>query len=361
MIHLIGLPHTPFDDVQASSCAFTAKAVRLAKMFQMIGRETTVYWGGSVTSVDIPFVSVLSDHEQYKYFGPYSNDNLPQISWDWNIPYWQTFNMRVIQHLKQNLRAGDTIALVGGAIHQQIVDAFPGYRCIEPGVGYEGICHNTFACFESYAWMHNRYGAYGIGDGRAFDAVIPNAIDPNDFDHAESHGYALFVGRLIQRKGPNVAGEIATRAGLPLKMAGAGVAHSEPGKIIATDGTTILGDVEHVGSVTGEARKALYAHAEVMLVPTLYIGPWEGVHAEALASGVQVVAPDYGVFTETIEPQFRYRTLGGAVEAVNRARSVRSPVLRERTLKRYSLEQCASMYEEWLGRLDLLDGAGWYS
>jgi glycosyltransferase involved in cell wall biosynthesis len=256
------------------------------------------------------------------------------------------------------------IALVGGAISQEIVDLFKdSFTIIEPGVGYGGICRDTFTCFESYAWMHDRYGAHYIGDGRAFDTVIPNAVDPDEWYTAPSKGYALFVGRLISRKGPNVAAQIANSAGLKLILAGAGVKEKSNGSIVATDGTIISGDVEHVGAVTGEDRKKLFAEAEVLICPTLYIGPWEGVHAESMMSGVGVVAPDYGVFTETLPKPYRYRNMSQALSAVDLARKTRGEMWRKRAIDLCGIEQCASMYNEWFNRLDSLrDGRnGWYS
>lgn len=352
MIHLVGLPHTQLDDVKFSHCAFTAKAARLVRMLQATGRDVAVYWGDNV----------MGEEWQANNFGAYTADDLPPVIWDSNLPYWREFNQRIMNNIEALIKPGDIVAVVGGSISQCIVDKFcADFTCIEPGVGYEGICQNTFACFESYAWMHNRYGAYRIGDGRAFDAVIPNAVNPDEWRIADSDGYALFVGRLIARKGPNTAAEIAGAAGLPLIMAGGGVASKEKGLIVATDGTVIAGDhVEHVGSVQREDRKWLFAHAEVFICPTRYIGPWEGVHAEAMMSGVGVVAPDYGVFTETLPS--RYRTLAQAIECVTFARARRGNFWRDHAVRLCSTEVCTEMYDEWFDRLESLrDGRnGWY-
>lgn len=353
MIHLVGLPHTELDDVKFSHCAFTAKAARLVKMLQATGRDVAVYWGDNV----------MGEEWQRRNFGTYTADDLPTIVWDWNLPYWREFNQRCMDNIAELIRPGDIVAVVGGSISQCIVDKFcADYTCVEPGVGYEGICQNTFACFESYAWMHNRYGAYRIGDGRAFDAVIPNAVNPDEWEMGESEGYALFCGRLILRKGPHVAAEIANAAGLKLVLAGGGVKSVSPGLVVATDGTEIRGDVTHVGSVQGEDRKQLFAHAEVFICPTLYIGPWEGVHAEAMMSGVGVVAPDYGVFTETLAPTFRYRTLKQAKGALSLARQHRGFNQRAYAISKFSTETCTAMYDEWFDRLESLrDGRnGWY-
>jgi len=357
MIHLVGLPHTQFDADEFSFCAFTAKSARLAPMLRSVGREVTVYWGGNKADV-----SLLSIEEQNKYFDLYTSDDLPRIEWDANLSYWKTFHSRAIYEISRRIKPGDYIAVAGGAVSQEIVDYFKNdYTCVEPGVGYGGICRDTFCCFESYAWMHDRYGAYGIGDGRAFDTVIPNAVDPTKWSVMPSEGYALFVGRLIARKGPHAAAEIATKAGLKLLLAGGGVKHKEPGRITATDGTVIEGNVEHVGSFVGDARRELFAKAEVFICPTLYIGPWEGVHAESLMSGVSVVAPDYGVFTETLPKEYRYRNLKQALEAIEIARITRGEHWREHAIRSFSTDACAQMYGEWFDRLDTLrNGRGWY-
>ena len=154
MIHLVGLPHTEFDDVRYSSCAFTAKAVRLARMLRSTGREVTVYWGGAGDDI----VSVMSPEEQLEHFGPYSPDALPVVVWHADLKYWVDFNQRVTEEITKRIEPQDIVAVVGGPISQSVIDNFKAtHTCVEPGVGYEGLSMDTFACFESYAWMHNRY------------------------------------------------------------------------------------------------------------------------------------------------------------------------------------------------------------
>lgn len=321
--------------------------------------DVIVYWGGETADV-----SLLSDVEQNNFYGEWDPAKLPQIKWDINATDWQLFNKRSIEYLESNLRDGDIIAFAGGGIHQPVIEHFANrFTCVEYGVGYEGIAQNTFACFESYAWMHNRYGAYGINNGRAFDAVIPNVVMPDDWYTAESKGYALFMGRLIQRKGPHVAAEIANAAGYKLLVAGAGADHVTRGRITCEDGTIIQGDIEYVGTVLGEDRKRLFAEAEVFICPTLYIGPWEGVHAEAMMSGVGVVAPDYGVFTETLPEQYRYRSLSEAVGAVHLAAEMRGEAWRYQAINLCGPALCTERYADWIDRLlSLRDGRnGWYS
>lgn len=360
-IHLVGLPHTQFDDQEYSACAFTAKAHRTARMLRSRGREVVVYWGG-----DRADVSLMSTETQTEHFGEWDPGKLPVIEWNASLRYWQDFHAAARTELDARLEPGDIIGFVGGSVSHELMDHYhESFTVVEPGIGYAGIWPQAFGCYESYAWMHNRYGAYDIGDGRAFDTVIPNAVDPTEWHTAASEGYALWVGRGIFRKGPHVAAQIAERAGIPLVMAGAGVAESGDDWVRFTDGTFASSGagIRHVGAVSGKDRASLFAGAEVFICPTLYIGPWEGVHAEAMMSGVPVVAPDHGVFCETLPRRQRYRSLADAVRAVEEPSAPRGRWWRDHAVDLCGIENCADMYDDWFDRLESLrDGRnGWYA
>lgn len=328
-------------------------------MWRQSGHDVTVYWGG-----DLGDVSCLTAAEQQHWFGVWDANELPKVQWDANLPYWATFHSRAIAAIADRIQPGDLVAGLVGSIHQEVFDAFPHHTRIEPGVGYEGLARDTFACFESYAWMHNRYGAYDIGNGRFFDTVIPNAVDPDDWDLGPDHGYALFAGRCIQRKGIAVAAEIADRAGLELRIAGSGIAEVTPHRITCLDGTVVHGDeLSYVGAVTGDDRKKLFANASVVIMPTLYIEPYGNVHVEAMMSGVGVVVPDFGVFTETVPDGYRFRTMSEAADAVRLARASRGISWRDHAISFAAPDRCRARYDVWFDRLaSLRDGRnGFYS
>lgn len=364
ILHLVGLPHTGFDKDRYSNCAFTAKSVRLVQMLDSVGFPSIVYWGGAQPyHYEGRFVSLMHETEQEQYFGAYDRTALPVVEWDRELPYWQDFNSRAIENIEARIQPGDIIGLVCGSINQPVADHFSGdYVVAEVGVGYEGLCTGTVACFESYAWMHNRYGAMGIGDGRDFDAVIPNAVDPDDFTVGSDEGYLLFMGRFIQRKAPHVAAQIAKEVGLPLKIAGTGVVESSPGRLLGADGVLIEDDnVEYIGSLNPVQRRSVLSHASALIVPTRYIGPWEGVHAEAMMSGVLPVTTDFGAFTETVPQQYRFRSLREASVATDRAINDRGRAWRDYANGQFGIQACAKKYERWLNNLLTLYGAGWYT
>lgn len=365
VIHLIGLPHTSLDEDVYSTCAFTTKAARWTKILGLLDRDVTAYWGGGSNTVDCEVVELLSEEERIKFFGDDVGQRLPDIEWTLEKDYWAVFMYRAVREVKKRIQPGDIVAIWMGALMNQAIAAFgPEHAIIEPAVGYEGIASGTFACFESYAWMHHRYGAYQINDGRAFDTVIPNFVRAEQFHTGEDQGYALYAGRIIKRKGVEVAADIAERAGLPLFVMGAGCQSFEDNVLTATDGTIIKPVDKYIGIAAPLQRADVMSHASVMIVPTLYIEPFGTVHVESMASGVPVVAVDYGVFTETIREGvdgYRYRTPAQGAEQVEIAPGLRGKALRDRTLARFSLEAVAPRFDEWLWRVESVHNGmdGW--
>lgn len=359
-LHLVGLPHTQLDADRYSACAFTAKTARLRLMLDDLAVQTLTYWGASG---DVP---IGTESEQVATFGAWNPARLPVIEWDAQRDYWRTFHGRIVDELDRRLAPGDMIGFVGGAIASDLAARYRDrFVILEPGIGYEGAMPSlAFGCYESYAWMHNRYGALGVADGRHFDTVIPNALFPDDWRLGTDGGYLLFVGRLIARKGPHVAAQIAAAAGLPLLVAGAGAREHEPGRIACEDGTVVEGaGVRYVGSVSGAERRDLFAGATALLAPTAYIGPWEGVAAESLASGVPAITPDFGAFVEYVPERFRFRSMAQALDAVDAAPRYRGQALRSAMLGYAGRERCQRLYGQWLARLaTLTDGSGgWYA
>src|SRR5206468_4031029 len=115
---------------------------------------------------------------------------------------------------------------------------------VEPGIGYEGV-FAPYRAFESYAWMHYVYGLTHQSDGNWYDAVIPNYFDPAAFPFRESKDdYALYLGRLIRRKGLDVAVQVTRQIGMRLVVAGQGRLQNAAEGLDFQDG-----HVEFVGSV----------------------------------------------------------------------------------------------------------------
>jgi glycosyltransferase involved in cell wall biosynthesis len=215
--------------------------------------------------------------------------------------------------------------------------------------------------------MHHVYGLQRHVNGRAYDAVVPNFFDPADFidptvfKGAPKADYLLYIGRLVQRKGPHIAAAIAERMGLPLVVAGPGATSWDKGKIVYPEGE-FSGDVEYVGVVGFRERAKLMARARAVIVPTLYIEPFGGVAVEAMLSGTPVVASDWGSFTEIVTPDvgMRFRTLRQGVEAVEYVSSLDPGAVRTAAVERFGLEAVGKRFMRWFDTLDTLWATGWY-
>jgi len=360
MIHLVGLPHTSLNDETYPACAFTAKAVRWIEILDSLDRQVTAYWGGGEDNAACEVVEILSDDERRHLFGDHVATSLPHIGWEGTEHYWTEFLDRTIKELHTRLQPGDVIALWGGWTQRRIVEEFRrDYTIIEPAVGYSGInTEHTHCVFESYAWMHHVYGKWQIQTGRPLDMVIPNFLRANDFPMRPDGGFALFIGRLSELKGPHVAAKLAKEAGIPLWVAGAGDLHFDGSTIECTDGTLVDPVDEFLGVIGPEKRGVVMGSASVVIVPTQYIEPFGTVHAEALMAGVPVVTTDWGVFTETVvqaRDGYRFRTHDQGVASVKAAPSLRGLRIREHAVRRFSMEAVSPMWDEWL---ELIENGG---
>lgn len=357
-LHIVSLPHTEVS-TEFNGCAYTAKVLKFCKMMGA-QHEIFVYAPDGPSIRGAQLIGCCSREKRISIFGPDDRNRLPAWPTDEQSAF---FNNAVIRNLKRNLGHPheSLILLTGGRTHAPIIGRFPGYLCCEPGVGYEGIATDRCA-FESYAWMHTVYAKNGINDGRWFDRVIPNYFDPEDFPILnDGNGkYLLFLGRLIARKGPHIAADIAHRCGIPLKVAGAG--GKQVGNDIQVDGSLIK-DAEYVGPVNIQERAKLLAGAKALLVPTTYIEPFGGVAVEAMFAGTPVVATDWGAFTETVknwDTGFRFRNLEEACAAVKNCGAFCPQAIRDSAIVKYSLEAVAPQFNRWFDCLTSLWTTGWY-
>jgi glycosyltransferase involved in cell wall biosynthesis len=367
-LHIVSLPHTRTTSDYAT-CAYTSKVVKAGKMFLAEGHEVILYSSDENEAHCTEHVPVVTqaDREQWG-FGEVFDTAVTPFLWDANQPYWRTMNDRTISAIQERIRdEHDLLLFLAGWCQHPIATAFPRQSSLEWGVGYEGI-FSSFCAFESYAWMHHVYGLRERKNGHYYDAVIPNFFDPDEFparNLLDRGDYLLFIGRVIERKGPHVAALIAERLGMPLVIAGPGVTDHGPNHVVSIENNFRISSragIRYVGTVGIEERAELMGRAQAVLVPTIYLEPFGGVAVEAMLAGTPVVASDWGAFTETVEPGVtgeRFRTLAEGAEAVKRALRIPKGVIRSRALERYSLAAVGERFTEWFERVDGLWGQGW--
>lgn len=364
-LHVIGIPWTQINHT-FSKCAYSMKILKFCKMMQNEGFTVHLYAGQhSEVPEGVVAHTVITDVEQRVWFGEWDpNDLFSTINWDSNHPSWKALNERTIREINKVSQPRDIVCITSGRANKPVYDALNHKLTFcESGVGYEGIFTDRCA-FESYAWMHYLYGKAGINDGRWFDTVIPNYFDVDDFVTQKKPGdYLLFIGRLVQRKGPHVAAQIAQELDIPLLVAGPGATSWEKGKIVCPEITIEGSTVEYVGPVGVKERADLMAGARALLAPTSYIGPFEGVTVEGMFCGTPAVTTNWGVFAETVKEGvsgYRFNSLAGGCDAVEAALKLDRAKVKRYAKTHYSLEAVGPQFTRWFEHLDTLWEKGWY-
>jgi glycosyltransferase involved in cell wall biosynthesis len=348
--HVISLPHTQ-TTLDFTACAFTEKVRKFAVMMKSLGHTVYVYSGDKNEAPCDEHVQCFTEKER---LGACNGGHYTMASFDDSKPHWVRFNTRVVAELANRLEQQDFICVIGGYSHKYIADAYPSHMTVEFGIGYPG----TFAkyrVFESYAWMHTVYGAQSNGnsasaDGRFFDAVVPAYIEPELFPFVETpDDYYLFMGRLIERKGYEIAVEACKRTNSRLLIAGQGAPPSYG---------------EYVGVVGKEKRAELFGNAIASFAPTIYIEPFGTVVIESQACGTPTLTTDWGAFTETVTNGFngfRCRMLKDFIEAMEKAKSLDRRKIHEHAIATYGLPAIALRYDDYFKRLLTLWDDGWYT
>lgn len=346
--HVVGLPHLQTHS-SVSHCAYSQKVRRFSDMMSERGHQVFLYTSEDNDANCTEHIPCITKQQQEELY-------TPPLIWDWRHPLWRTMADNVIREIGKRAEPNDFLCFIAGT-QRPIAEAFPEMMSVEFGVGYAGI-FAPFVVYESYAWMHCVYGSQAGGhvmarQGKNFDAVIPNAYDPEEFPLGDgAGGYLLYMGRLIHLKGIDIVSAIQKETGLPLIVAGEG--DKRP-------------DVPHeyLGVVGPEQRASLMGGAIATLYPTMYLEPFGGVAIETLFTGTPSITSDYGAFPENIPDPYRARTLQEYLDAVETAKENRTlyrrTQLRNYAVGRFSTAVVGDQYERYFQKLLTLRGDGWYS
>jgi glycosyltransferase involved in cell wall biosynthesis len=348
--HVVSLPHTNTTE-DFTSCAFTEKVRKFCIMMKELkGHEVFLYAG---TENDAPCTEHIPCITESERLASLAGEHYTGGSFDYGLPHWVSFNKRAADAIQKRALPTDFICVIGGLAHKQIADALPNMTTVEFGIGYGGT-FSKWRIWESYAWMHTCYGSKNSNpnaiDGQWFDAVIPGYFEVEKFPfRATKDDYYMFIGRLTDRKGYQIAADICEKLGKRLIVAGQGVP--------PTYG-------EYVGVINPAKRGELMSGAKAVFVPTIYIEPFGNVAVEAMGCGTPVICTDWGAMTETVihgKTGFRCRTQSEFIKAMTDVETLDPGAIRSHAIENYSLPVIAEKYHTHFKRLETLWGAGWYA
>jgi glycosyltransferase involved in cell wall biosynthesis len=188
-------------------------------------------------------------------------------------------------------------------------------------------------------------------EGLANVTVIRNGIETRAFPFGAGPGeYLLFLGRMIEDKGPAEAIRVASEIGMPLVMAGPGSEHFDTEVAPLVDGER----VRHLGPVSVEERNELLAGAAALLFPVVYPEPFGLVTVEAMACGTPVAATRLGAVPEIVEEGVTGSCADSPAElaqATTRALALDRARVRERAVERFDYHRMVDAYEELYARV----------
>lgn len=359
--HIVNLPHTQTTNAY-SWCAFTAKVVKFCGMLRSLGHEVFLYAGWENEAPCTEHVQIVSPEDHAAWWPGYdwTAKNPPTFPfWDPQHVCWTTTCARAIDQISRRATLRDFVGIISGVCQAPLANF--GLLAIEWGIGYEGVMHNKVPkCFESYAFRNYMRGYSRQSDYVNTDVVIPNSFEVADFPLGDGGGgYYVYLGRLIRRKGIEIAAATCRELGAKLVIAGQGVKSTSPGKIVCADGTELTGDLEYIGVVNPQERAKLLGRAKASFVPTTYFGPFEGVAVEAMLCGTPVISTDWGVFPETVHQGitgYRCSWHPEFVEAARLAPKLDRAKIREMNL-RYSTDVIKHEYQRWFERLESMRDA----
>jgi glycosyltransferase involved in cell wall biosynthesis len=167
--------------------------------------------------------------------------------------------------------------------------------------------------------------------------------------HSGPGKYLAFLGRIAPEKRPDLAIEIARRAGIPLKIAA---------KVDAVDQEYFdnkikplfeTADVEFVGEIAEREKDDFLGNALALLFPVDWPEPFGLVMIEALACGTPVIARPCGSVPEVLshgETGFMASDVDGLVRAVQAITSISRQKCRAEFEARFTAGVMAANYEQ---------------
>ena len=161
-------------------------------------------------------------------------------------------------------------------------------------------------------------------------------------------GYLAFLGRISPEKAPDAAIRIATRAGIPLKIA-AKVDRVGDREYFKTTIEPLLsqGDIEFIGEISEHQKQEFLGNAAGLLFPIAWREPFGLVMIEAMACGTPVVAFENGSVPEVLHDGlsgFIVQKEDQAVEAVRRLGALDRTCIRSEFEHRFTAQHMAQNY-----------------
>lgn len=191
--------------------------------------------------------------------------------------------------------------------------------------------------------------------GLNYAGTVYNGIDLDRYPfRPKKEDFLLFLGRINREKGPEVAVEVAARAGMKLVMAVKRAEDFEKEYWREVVEPRLTGSEQIIGEISVEEKADLLGRARAVLFPIQWPEPFGLVMTEAMACGTPVVSFTLGAAPEVIaqgRTGFLVQTVDEMVAAVNRVDEIDPEACRAHVAERFSAGAMVAGYEEIFERL----------
>lgn len=217
-------------------------------------------------------------------------------------------------------------------IHSMILDDTYPFLYALKDRNYISFSHSQRKQMPDINWIGNVY------HGLDMNEFLYNAV-PDD--------YYLFMGRIVEEKGPHLAIRAAKGAGKRIIIAGRSDRddrywHDEMESEIDGDQVQYIGEADNVSKIE------YFRKAKALLFPIKWEEPFGLVMIEAMACGTPVIAFDRGSAAEIVrdgETGFIVKDVEGIKEAMGKIDTISREACRDRAERFFSLDKMLVGYE----------------
>lgn len=333
-LHILCSPNKPVH-IKNRTDPFSIAIIKFVENMTSLGWNCIAY---TIPGSDIPCESV-------QCLDFISNDTSHNV---------RNYNQQAAIAISKNKSAKDLVLCFYGWENQEAASANRDLIIVEPGIGYDiKAVFAPYRVFTSYAQMHMYYGYKDMTLTPSwFDAVIPNAFTPEEFEFKETKDdYFLIFGRVIENKGIHIAIQATEKHGSKLVIAG-------PGNPKELGYQSLPPHVEYVGVCDTDKRRTLMSGARAILGPTYYVEPFGNMIVEGYFSGTPAITSDWGGFVDTVIPGwtgFRCKEFREFVEALEMSQHIEPINCLNWAMDNYSEKSVHKKFDSYFKKLQQAD------
>lgn len=177
--------------------------------------------------------------------------------------------------------------------------------------------------------------------------TVYNGLDLKKFPFSKKpENHLLFLGRILERKGADIAIQAAIPTKEKLIIAGS----PSTGKYWDTKIKPYLNkNIQYAGNIPYEETYKYYGRAKALLCPIRWEEPFGLTFIEAMACGTPVIVFDRGSAREVIKDGktgFIVKDLRGMVQAIKKIDQIDREECRKWVKERFTMEKMVENYEE---------------